>query len=69
MVMSAHLFVSISIYCQTHSLKQYIQNLEQENPRTKIKKWCQMCNSNLNKKFPIAIFFYKGDFYVFQMYF
>ena len=41
MVISANLFIKISISCQTHSLKQYFKNLEPENPRTKIKKCCQ----------------------------
>ena len=41
MVISANSFISISISCQTHSFKQYSQNLEPENPRTKIKKCCQ----------------------------
>ena len=41
MVIFAHLLISISISIQTHSFKQYFQNLESENPRTKIKKCCQ----------------------------
>ena len=41
MVISANLFISILIFCQTHSFKQYFQNLKPENPRTKIKKCCQ----------------------------
>ena len=41
MVNSAYLFISISISCETHSFKQYFQNHEPENPRTKIKKCCQ----------------------------
>ena len=32
MVIFAHFFISISISCQTHSFKQYFQNLEPENP-------------------------------------
>ena len=41
MVFLAQLFISISISFQTHSFKHYFQNLEPENPRTKIKKCCQ----------------------------
>ena len=37
MVISANLFIIISISCQTHSFKQYFQNFEPENPRTKPK--------------------------------
>ena len=37
----ANLFISIQISCQTHSFKQYFQNLDSENPRTKIKECCQ----------------------------
>ena len=41
MVIFSQLFISISISFQTHSFKQYFQNLEPENPRTKIEKCCQ----------------------------
>ena len=41
MVIFAQLFISISISFQTLSFKQYFQNLDPENPRTKIKKCCQ----------------------------
>ena len=45
-------FVSISISCQTHSFKQYFQNIEPENPRTKIKK----CYQNEQLKFINTIY-------------
>ena len=41
MVISANLFISTSISCQTLSFKQSSQNLEPENLQTKIKKCCQ----------------------------
>ena len=43
MVISAILFISISISCQTNRMqfKQYFQNLEPENPRAKSMKCCQ----------------------------
>ena len=40
-VISANLFISISISCQTHSLKQYFQNLE-----PKLRNVAKMSNSN-----------------------
>ena len=54
MVISANSFISISISCQTHSFKQYSQNLEPENPRTTIKKCCQ----NKQLKFKNSIYNY-----------
>ena len=41
MLISANSFISISIPGQTHSSKQYFQNLEPVNPPTKIKKCYQ----------------------------
>ena len=52
MVIFVNLFISISISCQTHSFKQYFQNLELENPRTKIKK----CFQNKQLKFMNTIY-------------
>ena len=49
MVISANLFIIISISCQTHSFKQYFQNLEPENPVTKIRKCCQNEHAQIHK--------------------
>ena len=51
MVIFGNLFIIISISFQTHSFKQYFQNLEPENPRTKIK-----CCQNEQLKFINTIY-------------
>ena len=46
MVISANLFVSISISCQTHSFKQYFKILNQKIRETKLRNFAKMSNSN-----------------------